>query len=141
MERLLWEVNSSVAFTSSWVTQYRNPHSYDEDFAAEHDLYAKGAKLLDTLAGWENKPGQTLPEALISIVVALHQAGILGANDVSLMRAWVSDLQMFGYAWPAMSTPQPARPLAAARVVDERRNDLTAAFPHQRRPPPSLAML
>jgi len=100
MERLLWEVNSSVAFTSSWVTQYRNPHSYDEDFAAEHDLYTKGAKLLNILAGWESKPGQTLPEALVSIVVALHQAGILGESDVSLMRAWVSDLQCLGTPGP-----------------------------------------
>ena len=41
LQRLLWDTNASIAFTSSWVTQYRNPHSYMDDFESEADLYAK----------------------------------------------------------------------------------------------------
>ena len=60
----------------------------------------------------------------MSAVGALVARGILGAADLTLARAWVSDLAGIGYAWPRLSTPQPARSLPKVEVVDERRNDL-----------------
>ena len=128
MERLLWEANGSVAFTSSWVTQYRNPHSYEDDFTAEQDLYTKATKMLNVLSGWTSALGQSFPDAFVSVMMALHAAGIIGESDLALSRAWVADLDAFGYVWPKLSTPQAARSLETASVIDERRNDLLDSF-------------
>ena len=117
-----------MAFTSSWVTQYRNPHSYEDDFTAEQDLYTKATKMLNVLSGWTSALGQSFPDAFVSVMMALHAAGIIGESDLALSRAWVADLDAFGYVWPKLSTPQAARSLETASVIDERRNDLLDSF-------------
>ena len=48
--RLLWETEFDVGFSSPFVSQYRNTHSYMDDFRLEADLYDKTDDLLELLA-------------------------------------------------------------------------------------------
>ena len=125
VERLLWEVDRTVAFVSPFVTQYRNAHSYMKDFAEESDLYVKTTPLLAVLSGWTSPArSASLADAFIDIYHHLHRADIVGRLDVEVARAWVADLNASGYRWPTIDTAQPAKVLPTAPVVDERRNDL-----------------
>ena len=125
VERLLWEVDRTVAFMSPFVTQYRNAHSYMKDFAEESDLYVKTTPLLAVLSGWTSPArSASLADAFIDIYHHLHRADIVGRLDVQVARAWVADLNASGYRWPTIDTAQPAKVLPTAPVVDERRNDL-----------------
>ena len=49
--RLLWETRYKIGFSSAFVTQYRNPHSYMVDFADEDDLYNRVDDLLKLAVG------------------------------------------------------------------------------------------
>jgi len=127
VDRLLWEADSVVAFTSSFVTQYRNPHSYSADFAAESDLYGKSQRLLQVLSDWTSPRPHSMAVSFINLYEALHAAGIVGIDDVLLARAWVHDLHAMSFEWPAVITPQAPRALPLEPLVDERRNDLKCA--------------
>jgi len=101
--RLLWETRYRVAFTSPFVTQYRNPHSYIVDFADEDDLYNKVDDLLEALAIWTSDGHDSLETAYIDLITKLvREVEILGETDLRLAKAWVEDLKAIGYVWPAM---------------------------------------
>jgi hypothetical protein len=100
--RLLWETDYSIGFTSAVVTQYRNPHSYMDDFHDEMRLYTDTDELLETLAGWDSRAFSSLDDAYLAIVALLHEKGLLGEKDVELARAYVKDLNAMGYEWPEM---------------------------------------
>ena len=122
-ERLLWEMGGQMAFTSPFVTQYRNPHSYQKDFDDEVDLYVKVTPLLNRLAAWTSAPGASLSDAYLSILEELVDAGILLQKDFEFGQLWVRDLKTAGYEWAPIVSRQPARSHVAAPIVDERRND------------------
>jgi hypothetical protein len=46
--RLLWDIGKQVGFVSPWVTQYRNPHSYQGDFNSEVPLYTQAEALVNS---------------------------------------------------------------------------------------------
>lgn len=119
--RLLWETDHSVAFASSFVTQYRNPHNYMTDFLDEDDLYKKADELLSTLSSWTSKRIRSLDEAYLDLMRTLVTGShILGNKDLLLAEAWVRDLKSVGYVWPKISRRMPVRRHANAPVVDQR---------------------
>jgi len=118
-ERLLWIAGLSVAFTSPWVEQYRNPHNYFVDYLAELDLYSRSNELIGELIRFE--PAEDLQAAYLRIMERLVQAGFLDDADLRLARHWVHDLHRMGYTWPARRAGT-ARMRAPKRtvVVDHR---------------------
>ena len=119
--RLLWETRYKIGFSSSFVTQYRNPHSYMVDFADEDDLYNRVDELLEALASWTSHGHETLETAYIDLVTKLvKEAAILGEADLQLAKAWVEDLRAIGYVWPTIRERVPSTELSKAAVVDQR---------------------
>ena len=118
--RLLWETKYRLGFTSSFVTQYRNPHSYMKDFVDESDLYNKVDKLLEVLATWTSHGHVKLDSAYIDIITRLARCGILASGDVTLAKAWVADLQRLGYVWPAFNHRFSEQTISSASIVDQR---------------------
>ena len=75
LQRLLWEVEGSLAFGEPTVDQFRNPHTLMRDFKDEIDLYNKGAEIVDFLIKWRPAPGSDLP----AMMVQLAQVGSVNA--------------------------------------------------------------
>ena len=121
-ERLLWDTDYKLAFASSFVTQYRNPHSYMVDFVDEDDLYNKVDDMLQALAGWSSANHTSLSSAYIDLVTKLvDECNLLGRDDLHLAKAWVADLERVGYVWPSFrQTRMETRTLQKVPIVDER---------------------
>ena len=121
-ERLLWDTDYKLAFASSFVTQYRNPHSYMVDFVDEDDLYNRVDDMLQALAGWSSAKHTSLASAYIDLVTKLvEECHILGRADLELAKAWVADLENVGYVWPALREKRlDTQKLQAVPIVDER---------------------
>jgi hypothetical protein len=118
--RLLWETGFSVGFVSPFVTQYRNPHSYQDDLVQEHDLYYKCDLMLEALAAWSSIGFETLDAAYLDLIETLVVKTLLGAADLKLARAWVQDLVRLGYVWPSITHRQQPFELHVAPIVDQR---------------------
>jgi hypothetical protein len=119
--RLLWETRHRIGFSSSFVTQYRNPHSHMVDFADEDDLYSRVDELLQALASWTSHGHETLETAYIDFVTKLvEEAAILGEAVLQLAKALVDDLKTIGYVWPTIHKRVPLAELSTAAIVDQR---------------------
>lgn len=118
--RLLWETNYCVGFSSAFVTQYRNPHSYMQDFIDEDDLYKKVDKLLQLLALWTSDQHDSLASAYLDLVRSLVDEKILGVLDLQLAQAWVEDLNAIGYVWPEITSRLPPNEHSSAPIIDQR---------------------
>lgn len=118
--RLLWETKYRVGFSSAFVTQYRNPHSYMVDFIDEDDLYKKVDELLQVLALWTSDQHDSLASAYLDLVTSLVHTKILGTVDLELAKAWVEDLNTIGYVWPEITSRLPPREHASAAIIDQR---------------------
>jgi hypothetical protein len=126
VSRLLWDGGLSVAFTSPFVTQFRNPHSYRQDFEDEKDLYSKTDDLINALASWDSDHLNDLESAFLDLMKILVHAGFLQLSDLYLTEAWCADLKTVGYSWPdkLKTSPQMRREWPTLRdrpIVDERK--------------------
>lgn len=52
VQRLLWDVNGSLAFTKPTVEQTRNAYSNVNGFNDETQLYTDTSRFIDFLADW-----------------------------------------------------------------------------------------
>lgn len=97
-ERILNDHDILIAFSSAWVTQIRNPHTYMADFDAELHLYQKVSALLEILSqplsdimreqsDWESELLQ-----LEALYIRLYEYDILQKADVLLAQAWIQDV-------------------------------------------------
>jgi STELLO glycosyltransferases len=81
-----------IAFSTPWVYQQRNAHSYLADFQSEIPLYLRSTELTKYLL----KP---LHKTLESLYVDMYEHGILDEVDVRLAHAWIHDVheaQIYG---------------------------------------------
>ena len=105
-QRLLWDIGLRIAFALPWVTQYRNVHVLLGDFNSEVPLYQQSGALVDDLLAWR-PTSPSLPGRLEELYIHMYELNIVGAKDVALAQAWISDLLRLGYRFPAVR-PGPA---------------------------------
>jgi hypothetical protein len=110
MQKILWGTGQAVAFTTPWVKQCRNVHSYMADFDAEGDLYEKAEGMVSVLAKWKPR-ASTVPGRMVEAAVEMYERGFLEEGDVKLMRAWVADLRRVGYIFPSVTADPVVRPV------------------------------
>jgi hypothetical protein len=105
-ERLFWEFNLSLAFASSFVKQFRNPHSYFKDYFHEKPLYENASNLLDHLA--QIKLSSDMQDNFLQqFYRSVIQQGFLGKQDLSLVVGWIRDLAKISYTWPGVGSHKP----------------------------------
>jgi hypothetical protein len=121
VQRILWDADQVVAFTTPWVKQCRNVHSYLADFSAEGPLYEQTEALINFLVKWKPR-SKTVPGRLLEVVVEMFERGFLEEEDVFLTRAWIRDLRNVGYRFPELvvETVQKAGPLGRLVRTDPR---------------------
>ena len=107
-QRLLWDAGFRIAFSTPWVTQYRNAHNYLADFNSELPLYQQAGALVDALLAW--KPAaSTMPGRVEELYILMYEMNIVGLDDVKLAQAWLQDLVRLGYRFPPLVRAEDAR--------------------------------
>lgn len=101
MQRIMWDMDLHVAFTSPFVKQCRNVHSYIADLEAEDHLYGRTLELIRVLLEWDPQ-AHTVAGRLLEIAGILYEHSFLELGDVYLMKAWVEDLQAIGFVFPSV---------------------------------------
>lgn len=99
VERLLWDLNLSVCFTSPSAIQERNLHNYFKDFCDEQELYRDAGKLIDFLHAWKDS-SNSCEERYLNLTNALIEKGYLKQLELDILRAWMQDLRKVGYEFP-----------------------------------------
>jgi len=87
-QRILWELDSRVIFTSPSVYQIRNIHNFMKDFQQEIDLYLKTEGLLKTLDSLVLKGSQN--DMLITVYEALIREGYFHKEELSGLNEWLT---------------------------------------------------
>lgn len=92
-QRIAWENGWSVLFRSADVVQERNEHSLLKDFADEVPGYLHNRVIGERLAALKLESGAAhLGENLILCYEELVRLGVVGADELPLVRAWVEDV-------------------------------------------------
>ena len=92
-QRIAWENNWHILFEEATVWQERNEHNLLRDFEDEIPGYLNNAKIATTLEKLELKKGTAhLGENLITCYKALIDINVIGAQEMPLLEAWISDL-------------------------------------------------
>ena len=121
LTRLLWETDQHIAFTPPIVTQYRNPHSYQQDLEDEADLYYRCDELLTYLAQWKRPDSANfMQEAYLNLVSGLVEMQFFSQSDEQLVKAWVEDLDQMGYKWPELTRRHAPFVTRTRPIVDKR---------------------
>ncbi|KAF9949453.1 hypothetical protein BGZ72_008773 [Mortierella alpina] len=101
-QRLLWDVNGSLAFTKPTVDQIRNAHDYLADYKDELQLYAESSRFIDFLSDWSS-PSTDLGVRIVDLMRAMTAEKFIEAADVDLAERWVKDLRHVGYVFPKVT--------------------------------------
>ena len=100
LERLFRDSGMNVAFSSSWVNQFRNSHNYLGDFQSETNLYLQSGELVKLLDTWVCESRTLFHICFQDLYVFLYEHGILEEADVMLVSSWIRDLLRLGYRFP-----------------------------------------
>lgn len=100
-QRLLWDIEGSLAFLPPQAIQERNDHNLLIDFIDELDLYIKSKKLAMSLIDWKGTD-QALKERFIDLVQYLIQQKFYEPIELELLKAWMFDLNKIGYKMPLL---------------------------------------
>lgn len=91
-ERICWENGWNILFHNSTVWQERNEHNLMRDFAEEIPGYVNNKKIADLLSALSLKAGaEHIGDNLILCYEALIQADLVGAEEMTLLKAWIKD--------------------------------------------------
>lgn len=99
VQRLLWDLDLRLCFTSPTAIQERNPHNLFKDFCDEQDLYLKSGSLIQFLLNWRSE-AVNFPDRMKSLIQELVAAEYLKNDEVAMIDAWTRDLTKLGYQFP-----------------------------------------
>lgn len=92
-QRLSWELGWKLQFHSSTVFQERNEHDLMRDFADEVPGYLHNERIRRTLEDLALGSGlASIPDNLVAAYGALVDLGVVGRDEMPLLRAWLDDL-------------------------------------------------
>ncbi len=96
-QRICWTNGWHILFHESTVWQERNEHNLMKDFEDEISGYMNNKKIAETLQDLELKGGsEHIGENLILCYEALIQLGLIGKDEITLLKAWLDDLAAIG---------------------------------------------
>jgi len=91
-QRIAWENGWSVLFRGPDVSQERNEHNLLRDFADEIPGYLNNRAIGDCLQHLKLSAGpENIGDNLIRCYEALVQLGVVGAEEIPLVKAWNQD--------------------------------------------------
>jgi len=90
---LLWSQNNTLGFGSATVVQKRNPHDYMKDFTSEIPVYEHSETVISIVKSALDDPALSLSQRLFKAYEALHEAGIVTKQELTLLQAWNSDIE------------------------------------------------
>jgi hypothetical protein len=105
MQRMLWEIDAEMLYTTATAFQIRNPHDYVWDMGQELDMYMLSGKFVRFLRSWKSTDTEFFP-VLAALLRAIHDGGFVKFEDFELGMAWIRDLQRVGYVPPPISRAQ-----------------------------------
>ncbi len=89
---ILWAAGYQLGFIDATVIQKRNPHNYMRDFESEIPMYLHAEGVTETISKVISS-GKSIADNLFNAYEALLQAGIVTAEEMQTLGAWLSDLQ------------------------------------------------
>jgi hypothetical protein len=96
-QRIMWECGWHLLFHKPTMWQERNDHNLMADFRDEVSGYLNNDMIVKKLDAVHLKRGVAfIGENLISCYEKLVEIGVVGAKEMPLVHAWVSDLESFG---------------------------------------------
>ena len=101
-QRLLWEVGSFLTFFPPNAVQFRNSHSYLDDFIDERELYHQSSDFVEFLAKWKSEKTNFL-DAILQLSWDMVEKDFWRPDDALLVQYWLEDLLALGYQPPALS--------------------------------------
>lgn len=99
IQRLLWDLDMFVCFTSPSAVQERNAHDIFIDFMEEQELYLDAGRLINFLLARETGES-TIAERYNTLMHALANENFVKQYETKLLEAWLNDLKKVGYAFP-----------------------------------------
>lgn len=88
-----WANGWSILFHKPTVYQKRNEHNLMKDFEDEVIGYLNNEKICDVLGSLNLQPGlENIPANMIVCYEQLVDLGVVGANEIELLKAWLYDL-------------------------------------------------
>lgn len=93
-QRISWECGWSVLYHEPTVWQERNEHNLMKDFEDEIPGYSNNMRICNELQNLSLKKGtENIYDNLISCYSKLIEIGVIGKEEMELLKAWISDLK------------------------------------------------
>jgi hypothetical protein len=95
-QRCLWEMGGNLLFTEALVRQERNEHDLMKDFEDEIPGYLQNSNIVDLLDVVDLEEGvaiEAVSNNLIKCYSTLCSNGIVGEQEMPLVKSWVDDMQ------------------------------------------------
>ena len=96
-QRYSWIYNGTLLYNRPFADHLRHYHNDSLDLIEEKDLYTKLDKLLDAINIDVDPNIQHPSDFLIKLIEILIDNEILGKNDLDMYKAFIADLNSFGY--------------------------------------------
>lgn len=96
VQRLLWDLDLRLCFTSPTAVQERNQHNLFKDYCDEQDLYLKSGSLIQFLINWRSE-SINFKERMENLIRELVAAEYLKNDEIAVIQAWIRDLTNLGY--------------------------------------------
>lgn len=92
-QRLLWETDGHLCFTSPSAIQERNSHDLMKDFLDEQVLYLKTDQFIHFLLQWKYSDINDILYNLYDLYSNSIRSGFIGDSEDLLIQAWIKDFK------------------------------------------------
>jgi hypothetical protein len=93
-QRISWECGWNILFHSPTVIQERNEHNLMKDFEDEISGYVSNLNICKELQDLNLKSGiENIYDNLVSCYQKLIDINVIGKDEMTLLKAWISDLK------------------------------------------------
>ena len=92
-QRILWEFDSEVIFSSPSVYQDRNKHDLLRDFKEEIELYTKVDDLLEALENLKLNGG--IDDMLLHTYQVLISKSFFQPKEIKIVREWLKEINSY----------------------------------------------